>query len=250
MLTQVVLTVAESKRLIAKGVAAHPLVRRALQAGTVIIARGSTNGYVAQEILGEPLDKLAFLTGHTLPRGYKGSRPRPEGIPEIVIREGKVFPGVSLGEAVAGLKAGDVVIKGANALDYDRRVAGILVGHPEGGTIGAVLPTVIARKAHLVTPVGLEKLVGSDLTATSRLIAEGALDAEAVPALWVLDAAVIVTEIEALELIAGVSCRHLASGGIGGAEGAVRLLISGERQGVDEARRLLDSISGEPSFAI
>ena len=250
MLMQVVLTVAESKRLIAKGVAAHPVVRRALQEGTVVIARGSTNGCVAQEILGEPLDKLAFLTGHTLPRGHKGSRPRPEGIPEIVVREGKVVPGISLAEAVADLKAGDVVIKGANALDYDRRVVGILVGHPEGGTIGAVLPTVIARKAHLVTPVGLEKLVASDLTATSRLIAEGALDAEPVPALWVLDAAVIVTEIEALELTAGVSCRHLASGGIGGAEGSVRLLISGDRESVDEARRLLDSIAGEPPFAI
>ncbi|MBW2262654.1 MAG: hypothetical protein JRG91_11825, partial [Deltaproteobacteria bacterium] len=42
------LTVAESKRLIAKGVAAIPEVARARREGTLIVGRGSTNAYVLE----------------------------------------------------------------------------------------------------------------------------------------------------------------------------------------------------------
>lgn len=44
----VTLTPAESKRLIAKGVAAMPEVKNALGSGIIIFARGTTNTYVAE----------------------------------------------------------------------------------------------------------------------------------------------------------------------------------------------------------
>ena len=47
-----VLTVAESKRLIAKAVAQMPIVKNALANGMVIIIKGTTNRYVAEEITG------------------------------------------------------------------------------------------------------------------------------------------------------------------------------------------------------
>ena len=46
------LTVSESKRLIAKGVAAADYVRRAMKEGTLAVGSGSTNGYVVEEIAG------------------------------------------------------------------------------------------------------------------------------------------------------------------------------------------------------
>jgi len=247
MLMQVILTVAESKRLIAKGVAAHPLVQRAITDGLVIIARGSTNGYVAEEILGKTIAKAGFLTGRTLPRGHAGPKRKAEPIGEVVLRRGKVED-MGLADAISQLQAGDVVMKGANALNYADRTAGILVGHPEGGTIGASLPTIIARKAHLVVPVGLEKLVASDLVAMSELIADDVTGPETISSLWVITGATIITEIEAVEILTGVECAHLASGGTGGAEGSVRLLLSGEGEQIEEARKLLDSIAGEEPF--
>ena len=48
---QVVLTVAASKRLIARAVAAHPAVQTALRSGTIVIIAGTTNGYIAEELL-------------------------------------------------------------------------------------------------------------------------------------------------------------------------------------------------------
>jgi len=250
MLLEVVLTVAESKRLIAKGVAAHPLVRRALKDGMVIIARGSTNGYIAEEILGGPIDKPGFLTGRTLPRGHAPRKRKSEPIGEMVLKRGKVIEDMSLSDAVTDLQAGDVFMKGANALDYAANLAGILVGHSEGGTIGAALPTLIARKAHLIVPVGLEKLVASDLAAASDLITEESGGSASVPALWVISNATIVTEIEAVAILAGVECVHLASGGIGGAEGSVRLLVSGDEEGIGHARALFESVGGEEPYPI
>lgn len=53
------LTPAESKRLIAKGVSALPEVRRALEQGIVIIARGTTNAFVVEEMTGDKVEPNA-----------------------------------------------------------------------------------------------------------------------------------------------------------------------------------------------
>jgi len=56
-----------------------------------------------------------------------------------------------------------VVIKGANALDYKNKLAAVNILDPFGGTTGITMPLIVARKAHLVIPVGLEKLVAGDI---------------------------------------------------------------------------------------
>ena len=45
------LTPAAGKRLIGKGIAGHPEVLTALKDKTVVVIAGTTNGYVAQELL-------------------------------------------------------------------------------------------------------------------------------------------------------------------------------------------------------
>ena len=56
------------------------------------------------------------------------------------------------------------------------------------------------------------------------------------------------TEIEALELLAGVQVFQAAAGGIGGAEGASRLICRGTREQVQKALEIVGSIQGEPPF--
>ena len=53
MQTQVVLTVSEGKRLIAKGIAEYQPVIEALHKGWVAVAKGSTNAYVVEELGGK-----------------------------------------------------------------------------------------------------------------------------------------------------------------------------------------------------
>ncbi|MCS7254482.1 MAG: hypothetical protein RMK18_04995 [Armatimonadota bacterium] len=244
-----VLTVAESKRLIAKGVAALPSVKRAMHKGMIAIAKGTTNAYVVEELLGKGIDKPAYTTGLTLPKKtMHTSGLREQRLPDVVLKDGVQVEGLTVIEAVKQMRSGDVFIKGANALDYKRRVAGILIGHPEGGTIGATIGTVVARRVELVIPVGLEKLVYEDIETLS--IKTRACDDELLtetPTMMPVTGT-IVTEIEALKLLCNVDATLISAGGIGGAEGSVRLLIEGRKEDVEMALSLIESIQGEPPF--
>ena len=68
MKRQFSLTVAESKRLIAKGVAALPEVQHAMEERTVVVATGTTNAYVLEELWGKKIDKRAYRSGITTPK--------------------------------------------------------------------------------------------------------------------------------------------------------------------------------------
>lgn len=247
MRRQVVLTVSESKRLIAKGVAALGAVRRALKDGIVVIAKGSTNGYVVEEILGRRIDKRAYISGKTVPdEPERSGLGEPEPMPDVVLVNGRVDPSLDRFNAVRHMGPGDVYIKGANALDYRRKVAGILIGSATGGTIGAVLGHIVGKGIHLVIPVGLEKLVYEDIYEISReLLSPDYEGPRMIPV-----TGTIVTEIEALKLLAGVDAMLIAAGGIAGAEGAVRLLIEGDRERVERAMRIVESIKGEPRLLL
>jgi hypothetical protein len=178
-----------------------------------------------------------------LPSNYTGPSLTFE-LPILIIQKGE-YLNLPLREAVKMLKAGDVVIKGANALNYERRQCGVLVGHPEGGTAGSIIGAVVARRVIFLHPVGLEKCVTLDLNDVALKLMKDVPASG--PTLWVLPGEVF-TEIEALRVLAGVECVHVASGGIGGAEGAVWLAIFGDKTRIDYAMSFLDSIKGEPNF--
>ena len=60
----------------------------------------------------------------------------------------------------------------------------------------------------------------------------------------------VVTEIEALGIMAGVEVRHIASGGIGGSEGAVVLLLEGYEKNLDKAWEILESVKGAAPIGV
>ena len=79
MQAHAVFTVAESKRLIAKAVVRMPLVEEALKDGIVIVCKGTTNTYVAEELLKRDIAPGALVYGHVLPAEIEATtqRPRP-----------------------------------------------------------------------------------------------------------------------------------------------------------------------------
>jgi hypothetical protein len=93
----------------------------------------------------------------------------------------------------------------------------------------------VARRIELVIPVGLEKLVYEDIEALSmktrtpddELLTE-------TPTLMPVTGTII-TEIEALKLLCDVEATLIASGGVAGAEGSVRLMIEGDGEKVRES---------------
>lgn len=246
MITQFVLTVSESKRLIAKGVKELEMVKEAMKHGIVALAKGTTNTYIASEFLGEPVAPFSYNTGITLPRGaHPGTQ--VESRPDLVYVDGKLTQEMTAIEATQRMKPGDVFIKGANALNYQEGVAGLLVGDPTGGTIGKSIGYVIGRKAHLVIPVGLEKCIPFDiLTLHRRIVTRWTQDSEG-SALWPVFGT-IVTEIEAIRQFADVDVVQVAAGGIAGAEGSVRLQFDGQKDQIQRVEALLEGIWGEPAF--
>jgi len=242
-----VLTVAESKRLIAKGVARHPAILRALASGIVAVAKGTTNSYIVEELTGEGIHKPHFVTGHTLPAGRAPSVDIADKLPDLVLRHGERIEGVAATEIIEEFGPGDVFMKGANALNYDKAQAGILIGHPTGGTIGAVIGTVVARRAHLFIPVGLEKNVPGDLYENHMRMTRAGRHGSG-PTLWPIMGEIF-TELEALQSICGVAAAPIGAGGVAGAEGSVRIAVWGRQDEVDQVQALLEAIRGEPLFA-
>ena len=245
---QVGLTVAESKRLIAKGVAALPQVQRALKAGLVAGAPGTTNGYVLQELWGEEFELRRYRSGVTTPEASGYVVLHQDLIPDVVFNKGKVDKELDRASCIAKMGIGDVYIKGANALDYLGGMAGILIGSSVGGTIGGALPGIIGKKIELVIPVGLEKLVYEDLNELHHLASAGEFDG-GVPNLWPVSGTII-TEIEALGILTGVDAYLYSAGGVAGAEGSVRLLIEGTDEELEKATELIESIKGEPPYEL
>lgn len=251
-----VITPAAGKRLIAKAVAQHPAVKQAMQSGTVVIVAGTTNGYVAEEILkalGQDagFDRKYFFRGVTLPPGQAvtetGRLPDESKFPgDVVITHGRWESGRTIFDALDELKEGDVVIKGANAVNPVTREAAVLIGHPKGGTLAAAMQAVVGRRVHLLIPVGLEKRVHAPLHALA--LARNA-SGQSGPRLWPVPGEVL-TELDAVERLTGARAELFAAGGVSGAEGAVWLEISGTTQQLAAAKTLLESVASEPNFSL
>jgi hypothetical protein len=251
---QVLITPAAGKRLIAKSLASYPPIKEILTEGTLAIIAGTTNGYLAQEILSniqqiKGFSRKKFFRGVVLPPGQpvtdKGRLPNKTPFPgDVIIKNGLWQRGASIFDVVDDLKEGDIIVKGANALNLPQRQAGILIGDPRGGTILAALQAVVGRRVRLILPVGLEKRVLGDLNELARKLNSPGVQG---PRLLPVPGDVF-TEIEAISLLTGANAQQVAGGGVNGAEGSIWLAVSGTQEQVEAAQKLLTSISGEPPF--
>jgi hypothetical protein len=244
---QAVLTVSESKRLIGKAVKEMPIVKNALANGMVIIVKGTTNTYVAEEITGKKIEKAAFVRGKIQPAKGGKQPPSAQAVPDVILEKGKVVD-LPLAEAVKKLKPGDVVIKGGNALDYKNKLVAVDIGSPDSGTTGTTLPYVVGRKAYLVIPIGLEKLVAGDVVDLTLKMREPVESLNTIQSMFLLTGE-IVTELEAINVLTGATAFQCSAGGVGGAEGSVWLVFRGTREQVTKALNLVQSIQGEPPYA-
>lgn len=251
---QYLITPAAGKRLIARALAQHPSVIKALKSGTLVIIAGTTNGYLAEEILSnigcvKDFSRKRFFRGIVLPpskpRRDDGRLPDNKGFPgDVIISRGKWQKGKTIFDVAEDLQEGDIIFKGANALDISRHQAGIYIGHPQGGTIGAALLAHIGRRVKLILPVGLEKRVNGDLNEIANKLNQNDVIG---PRLLPVPGEVF-TEIDAIKFLSGASAELIAAGGVAGAEGAVWLLISGNKDEIDSADELITSVSKEPLF--
>jgi hypothetical protein len=246
----VVLNPSESRRLVARATVATPEVQHALREGTIIIARGITNAYVTEELLGIRVEPKAGLTVGMVCGGVTSGYAGPPATTSHVIRRGQVVEGADSAVEILSFGPEDVFIKGANAIDLDGR-AGIFASSFKGGTIGMAWPVVTPRGSHLLMPVGLEKLIPSVPQAARCTGLHHFKWSTGLPArLMPVELGQVITEIQALAILAGVRATPIASGGVGGSEGAVVLSVEGEEAAVDTAFETVTRIKGEPPVGV
>ncbi len=227
--------------------AALPEVQTAKKSGLLVIIKGTTNSYVAEEILGKPIDKANFRRGVVVPGVLGGAPPPARQIPDVIVEKGKVVD-LTLDEAVHKLQGDDVLIKGANALDLFG-MAGIYVGSATSGTIGLSIGTLMARGVNFIVPIGLEKLIQTPIQdivkdlGIDRIELSTGLKIGMMPVIGK-----VFTEIEAFELLTGVSAINIGGGGVNGAEGSRTFLLKGDAKNVKKAFSLAKKIIGEPAF--
>jgi len=238
------LTSSESKRLLGKAVAAMPEVQHAKDNGYLVVGRGSTNAFILEELLKSKMDKERYAAGQVIKGVFcvmpAGLRTKP-----VTLHKGEVL-NVEPGDVIDKLTPGDVLIKGANAVDPFGNV-GVVMAGPGGGTMGQFYMALKAQGVETIYPVGLEKLIPSVEEAArygGKLLLGRTIGCRVGMAL-VADGR-IVTEIEAIEILFDLKAVHYASGGWGGAEGSVTLIVDGEEADVNRCLDFIEGIKGEP----
>ena len=244
----IALTPSESKRLIAKGVAGLPEVKQALKQGIIIIARGTTDAFVFEELTGDRIEHKGHFAAGFICDGELSVTSASKLMPVVVMRDGSRID-IPPADALEEFGENDVSIKGANAIDADGNV-GILAAGPDSGTIGGILPTVLARHSYLICPVGLEKMIPSvpqacRATGLLRFRYSTGVPAALIPA----PNAMAVTEIQAFEVLTGVKAIAVAGGGIAGSEGTTVFSLEGDATEIEKTMDLVRSIKGEPSVS-
>jgi hypothetical protein len=239
------LTPAESKRLIAKGVAALPEIKHAMKNGYLLVGRGSTNAYILEELLGNKIRKEAYTAGQVI-KGVLCVLGPDERIKPMIFQKGKAIE-AEPASVLDKLASGDILLKGANAIDHQGNV-GVLMASPAGGTMGQFYMALKARGLEIIYPVGLEKMIPSvELAAQfGGTLTLGKTIGARVGMACVADG-IAFTELDAIESLFEVDAVHFASGGWGGAEGCVTLVVEGPDAEVKKCTKFIEQkIKGEP----
>jgi hypothetical protein len=145
-----VLTPAEARRLIAKAVIQMPEFQKAWKDAYVLLAGGTTNAFIAQE-LGYEVEPGLCTVGNSTDGLLCVTEPSSrKSFPNVFYKGQPVDKKID--EALQDYHADTVIIKGANAFDQDGHV-GIITSGFNGGTVLHRLHDQQGPEIHL--PCGL-----------------------------------------------------------------------------------------------
>lgn len=240
---QFTLTVNEGKWLIAHGITRLPQVRRAMEEGRVVFKAGTTVSCVSQLMLGEPLR----ICGRVTSRGTVSSKENGPAPHCLLYHHGRIENLDDRAEqALLELGPGDVMITGANLIDGQGGAA-MLAGSPGGGPCGRALCAMSTEGFEVIVAAGLEKLspvpVATALRTASR---QGISNARGMSCGLFPITGHVITELEAVRLVADVEVCLIARGGIDGAEGGCVFQAWGTHEQIQNLELVLAQCRQQP----
>lgn len=257
MRAQIVLTPTESKRLIAKAVVKMEKVEIALREGLVVMHPSTSTYFIFEELTGQKPETEVWLSGVIVKKGLcvewgsysqmkKGYLATPGHFPySWITKRGELQPQKTIDELCQQLGEKDVYIKGVNALDSEGN-AGVLIGSMAEGTIGRIVAAAKKKNFKILYPVGLEKLIPVSIEKASKETGSNKKIeySMGIPCSLMPVPGITVTEIDAFRILAGIDALPISAGGLGGAEGAIVLLLQGEEAAVRKGVELAESVKG------
>jgi hypothetical protein len=268
MLAQATLIPAESKKLIAKAVTQMEVFQKALKEGLIVLHPSSTTYFMFEEMTGRKpptnvwvcgavtpkgtcVEMGAMMQGHVIPGDVKPfdpsyTRSGPGTFPySWVFRKGEFSTQEPLTALLEEMGSNDVYVKGVNALDVEGNV-GVLWGNlTEGGTAALVMSTQRRKRFKVIFPAGLEKLVPFAIKEVAKEARRFEYDySMGMPCGLLPCEGIVVTELKAIEILSGAVAIPISAGGLGGAEGALTLVIKGEKEQVTKAIEKIEDSKG------
>jgi hypothetical protein len=268
MLAQATLIPAESKKLIAKAVTQMEVFQKALREGLIVLHPSSTTYFIFEEITGRKPPTNVWVCGVVAPKGTcveMGTMIRGMAVPDDVkpndpsyarsdpgtfshcwvLRKGEFSTQESLRALLEEMGPNDVYVKGVNALDVEGKV-GVLWGNlTEGGTAALVMSTQRRKGFKVIFPAGLEKLIPFPIREVAKEARRFEYDySMGMPCGLLPCEGIVVTELKAIEILSGAVAVPISAGGLGGAEGAVTLVIKGEKERVTKAIQKIEDSKG------
>lgn len=258
MLAQIVLTPVESKKLIAKAVASSENVQRAANQGIVALHPSSSTYFIVEEITGSKPKTNYWVCGVVTPKGMcvemamalgAGLTPHEERVDPgdlqgtWVIEKGQQRREEKLSSLLYRMTPSDVYVKGVNALDREGNV-GVLFGLE--GSMGYIQAARKKRNFTIVYPAGLEKLIPLPVKEAAKEARFTRYESGmGMPVgLYPCPAGITINEVRAIEILSGASAIPIASGGLGGAEGAVTFVLKGKSDQVTKALDFVEQSKG------
>jgi len=268
MLAQVSLIPAESKKLIAKAIIKMEIFKKALREGLILLHPSSSTYFIFEEVTGRKPPTNVWVCGAIVPKGacvemgtmmgghvgfanveqrdQGAARPDPGTFPySWVFRKGEFSRQEPLSVLLEAMGPNDLYVKGVNALDIEGKV-GVLWGNlAEGGTAAVVMAAQRRKGFHLIFPTGLEKLIPFSIKEATKEAKRFEYDySMGMPCGLLPCEGIVVTELRAIEILSGATAIPISAGGLGGAEGAITLVIKGDKQQVNQAIQTIEDSKG------
>jgi hypothetical protein len=241
MRAQITLTVPEGKRIIAEAIYALEDYQRALKQGKILLKGGTTVSVLAEKTVGIPLR----ISGRVSALGTKAALMKSDHPHSILIENGR-FENVDdrFPEAVLSMGREDVIVIGANAIDIHGNAA-MMAGSPGGGIPGEGCAAMACEGMRVIIACGLEKLIPGNLADIVKKIGRKLSDVSQGMSVGLIPLyGEVVTEAEALSLMADVNPTIIGKGGLDEGTSALTMVVDGAKEEVLKVLSLIESVRG------
>ena len=221
----VVVSAAQGKRLVSKGVA--DIV--ADKINRIYVAYGSTNAMILKEL---GIETRSYFNGYIA----NGTLQANDKKSELV-----VINADSEKEFVETINADDIIIKGANALVYENGYykAAVCVASPNGGTYARVVVRAACVGARVIIPVSLDKLVPKILNGKYQ---QNSFDmVMGIPvALFQYEYGEVFTEIDAFKTLYNLEAELYTAGSLETNDKYFSFVVEGEQKDIENLQKFLE----------